>query len=197
MSIYETVKSAVSTRQAAERYGLEVRYNGMTLCPFHEDHHPSLKVDERFYCFGCGATGDVIDFTSRLFGLSLYDAARKLASDFGLDNNPPPAAAMRPGGGKPDPHREERRCLDLLLEYKGLLEDWRGRYFPISPGAPPDGRYAEACKMLGPVTWMVDQLSIEYADERALVLRLLTQDGWIDRLQRRLGSVIDGEQIAS
>ena len=68
MNIYEIVKSAVTTRQAAERYGLEVRYNGMVLCPFHEDRHPSLKVDERFHCFGCGASGDVIDFTSLLYG---------------------------------------------------------------------------------------------------------------------------------
>ncbi|MGN0977523.1 MAG: CHC2 zinc finger domain-containing protein [Faecousia sp.] len=44
--------------------------HGMALCPFHEGYHPSLKLDEWYYCFGCHATGNVIDFTARLFGIS-------------------------------------------------------------------------------------------------------------------------------
>ena len=94
MTIYETVKTAVSVRQAAEHYGLEVNRNGMTLCPFHHDRHPSLKLyDDHFYCFGCGATGDVIDFTAQLFGISPFEAVKKLAADFGIDPDKPPAAA--------------------------------------------------------------------------------------------------------
>ena len=64
LNIFKTVKENVTTRQAAEYYGLEVKRNGMTCCPFHNDKNPSMKVDERFHCFGCGADGDVIDFTS-------------------------------------------------------------------------------------------------------------------------------------
>lgn len=56
----------------------------MICCPFHADRNPSMKVDFRFHCFGCGADGDVIDFTAKLFQLSLRQAAEKLASDFGL-----------------------------------------------------------------------------------------------------------------
>ena len=73
MTIYETVKAAVTVRQAAEHYGLKVNRNGMTCCPFHQDRHPSMKLyEDHFYCFGCGATGDVIDFTARLFGISTF-----------------------------------------------------------------------------------------------------------------------------
>ena len=43
-----------------------------------------MKVDSRFHCFGCGADGDVIDFTAKLFQLSLRQAAEKLVADFGL-----------------------------------------------------------------------------------------------------------------
>ena len=44
-----------------------------------------MKLNERyFYCFGCGATGDVIDLVAKLFGLSSYEAAKKLAHDFGI-----------------------------------------------------------------------------------------------------------------
>ena len=76
MSVFETVKAAVTPRQAAEHYGLRVLPNGMACCPFHKDRHPSLKLNEDyFFCFGCGASGDVIDFTARLFGISLKDAA--------------------------------------------------------------------------------------------------------------------------
>ena len=86
MNQFESVKAAVPLRQAAETYGLSVSRNGMTCCPFHEDRHPSLKLNkDYFYCFGCHASGDVIDFTGRLFGISLKDAAEKLAEDFGIN----------------------------------------------------------------------------------------------------------------
>ncbi len=67
MNIFQLVKSQITTRQAAEHYGLNVQRNGMTLCPFHDDHAPSLKVDTRFYCFGCQVKGDVIDFVKQTF----------------------------------------------------------------------------------------------------------------------------------
>jgi len=78
------VKESVTSRQAAEAYGIQVKPNGMCCCPFHDDRNPSMKLDERYYCFGCGCTGDVIDFTGRLFGLDATKAAMKLAEDFGL-----------------------------------------------------------------------------------------------------------------
>ena len=84
MSIFEAVKQSVTTRQAAERYGIRVERNGMCRCPFHEDKTPSMKLDRRYYCFGCGATGDVIDFVSRLRGIGSMEAAILLAQDFAI-----------------------------------------------------------------------------------------------------------------
>ena len=76
MTIYETIKAAISVKQAAEHYGLKVSHNGMACCPFHNDRHPSLKLNEDyFFCFGCGAKGDVIDLVARLFNMSSYEAA--------------------------------------------------------------------------------------------------------------------------
>ena len=84
-NVFEAVKQSVSTRDAAAFYGIEVKRNGMACCPFHDDKNPSMKLNEEyFYCFGCGATGDVIDFTAKLFDLSSKEAAEKLAQDFGL-----------------------------------------------------------------------------------------------------------------
>jgi len=70
MTIYGTIKAAISVKQAAEHYGLKVNRNGMACCPFHNDRHPSLKLNEDyFFCFGCGAKGDVIDLVARLFNM--------------------------------------------------------------------------------------------------------------------------------
>lgn len=40
-----------------------------------------------YHCFACGVGGDAIDFTARLFGISQYEAAKKLIEDFRLDIN--------------------------------------------------------------------------------------------------------------
>ena len=84
MNIFSEVKDAVSARDAASFYGLKISRNGMCLCPFHNDKNPSMKVEKNFYCFGCQAKGDVIDFVRMLFNLNAKEAAIKLINDFGL-----------------------------------------------------------------------------------------------------------------
>ena len=60
--------------------GVELRATGrgwMGCCPFHDDATASLSVagvPDRFHCFGCGATGDVIDYVARLHGVGFRDA---------------------------------------------------------------------------------------------------------------------------
>lgn len=84
MNIFSEVKEHLTARQAAEYYGLKVKRNGTACCPFHDDKHPSMKIDRNYHCFACGVGGDVIDYVSRMFGLSQYDAALKLIEDFVL-----------------------------------------------------------------------------------------------------------------
>ena len=108
-SVFEAVKQSITVREAAQMYGIEVNRSGMACCPFHDDKNPSMKLNEEyFYCFGCGATGDVIDFTARLYNLSPKEAAEKLAQDFGLayDSQAPPGGAM---SGRNPRHRNSRR----------------------------------------------------------------------------------------
>ena len=149
MNLFETIKATVTVRQAAEHYGLEVGRNGMTRCPFHNDRHPSLKLNESyFYCFGCGATGDVIDFVARLFGLSSYEAAQKLAYDFGIDPDKPPAAAALEKPKYPLVRafrQEELHCQRVLCDYLHLLERWKVQCAPNSPDEVLDDRFVEAC----------------------------------------------------
>ena len=116
-NVFEAVKQSVSTRDAAAFYGIEVKRNGMACCPFHDDKNPSMKLNEEyFYCFGCGATGDVIDFTAKLFDLSSKEAAEKLAQDFGLiyDSQALPAGDM--SGRKPR-HKSFGRTGSGVIAY--------------------------------------------------------------------------------
>ena len=90
-SVFEAVKQSITVREAAQMYGIEVNRSGMACCPFHDDKNPSMKLNEEyFYCFGCGATGDVIDFTARLYNLSPKEAAEKLmmTCDGGVRSKP-------------------------------------------------------------------------------------------------------------
>ena len=189
MTLFELVKQNICVPDAAEHYGLQVNRNGMCSCPFHEDRHPSMKLNERyFYCFGCGATGDVIDFVARLFGLSSYEAAKKLAYDFGIDPDKPPAAmALK----KPYPlarafRNDEMYCQRVLCDYLHLLERWKVEYAPQSPEDELDDRFVEACHMIEYVNDLLDVLMFAELKQRVKAVDKLLKDGTIAALEQRL-----------
>ena len=186
MTIYETIKAAISVKQAAEHYGLKASRNGMACCPFHNDRYPSLKLNEEyFFCFGCGAKGDVIDLVARLFDLSNYEAAQRLAADFGLDPKPPNAAAMvKSKHPRIRQFREdEMLCFRVLTDYLHLLEDWKVRYAPKTLEDTLDDRFVEACQMLDYIEYMADVLTVGDLEERVALVDKLMKDGKITFLQ--------------
>lgn len=70
------------------------------LCPFHDDHRPSMYVVPAkgiFHCFVCGAGGDVFDFVQRFHRMDFRDALELLAAKSGIElgSEPPPAAGAR------------------------------------------------------------------------------------------------------
>ena len=126
MNLFKIVKTTVTVKQAAALYGLPVTSTWMVRCPFHEDHTPSMKLnDAYYYCFGCGATGDVIDLTARIFDLSSLQAARKLVRDFDLSPDKPPSGAValsKPLTAIFDTQQEDiAYCLRVLYDYRNLL----------------------------------------------------------------------------
>ena len=138
-NVFEAVKQSVTTRQAALVYGISVGRNGMACCPFHDDRHPSMKVDRRFHCFACQADGDVIDFTSRLFGLSSKEAALKLAEDFSISfdrkgHDPPQKRVIKRKISEEMRYRQaEQKCFRVLCDYLRLLERWKEEHAPKQP----------------------------------------------------------------
>ena len=146
MSLYQTVKSAITVRQVGEMYGMEPDRRGMVCCPFHSDNHPSMMLnDTYYYCFACWANGDAIDLTAKLFDLNPRQAAEKLAHDFGIDPDKPPAnaiALLPPKRGLTDEQWADiAYCLRVLTDYLDLLHDWQERYKPASPEEPHDPRF--------------------------------------------------------
>ena len=184
MNLFETVKAAVTPRMAAERYGLPIQQGGMVCCPFHADRTPSMKLNEDyFYCFGCGATGDVIDLAARLFDLSKYEAVQKLAADFGISGEKPSVLAKLKRGKTQA--EAERHCFRVLRDYFGILQDWKEHCAPQSPEDPIDPRYAEACHMLERIGNMLDILACGTPQERAEVVADLQQDERLARMEAR------------
>ena len=190
MTLFELAKQNICVPDAAEYYGLQVNRNVMCSCPFHEDRHPSMKLNERyFYCFGCGATGDVIDLVARLFDLSSYEAAQKLAQDFGIDPDKPPAAIALPKPERPllkAYRQEEVRCLRVLCDYLHLLECWKVRHAPKRPEDALDDRFVEACQMLDYVEYLADLLIAAELEQRVKIVEMLNKDGLIAGLEERL-----------
>ena len=186
-NVFEAVKQSVSTREAAEFYGIKVSRNGMACCPFHDDKNPSMKVDQRFHCFGCGADGDVIDFTAKLFDLSPKEAAEKLAQDFGLiyDSQAPPRRRYVRQKTEAQKFREDRqRCYRVLSDYYYLLKKWEADNSPRTPEEEPHPRFVEAIQKKTYVEYLLDLFLYESEEEQKAWIAEHTAE--ITHLERRL-----------
>lgn len=186
-NVFEAVKQSVSTRDAAAFYGIEVKRNGMACCPFHDDKNPSMKVDQRFHCFGCGADGDVIDFTAKLFDLSPKEAAEKLAQDFGLvyDSQAPPRRRYVRQKTEAQKFREDRqRCYRVLSDYYHLLKKWGIDHSPRTPEEEPHPRFVEAIQKKTYVEYLLDLFLYESEEEQRAWIAEHTAE--ITHLERRL-----------
>lgn len=192
MNLFETVKATVHPRMAAERYGLPVRQGSMVCCPFHADRTPSMKLNEDyFYCFGCGASGDVIALTAQLFNLPPVEAAKKLAADFGITGQKPSILAKLQRGKSQE--EIERRCFRVLGDYLRILQDWKTNCAPQSPEDAIDPRYAEACHMLERIGNMLDILACGTPQERTEVVADLQKDERLMRMEARNRQIREDE----
>lgn len=107
--VIQTLKQRLNIVDVVRRY-VSLRPGGgrqMGLCPFHQEKTPSFSVNEAegfFYCFGCQAGGDVLDFYQRVNGLEFKDALEQLAAEAGIELK----------AFKPDPEYDERQKLKRL-----------------------------------------------------------------------------------
>ncbi|MBM6828930.1 DUF4316 domain-containing protein [Anaerotignum lactatifermentans] len=192
-SVFEAVKQSVTVREAAQMYGIEVNRNGMACCPFHDDKNPSMKLNEEyFYCFGCGATGDVIDFTARLYNLSPKEAAEKLAQDFGLayDSQAPPRRRYVRQKTEAQKFKEDRdHAFRVLADYYHLLRKWETNYSPKTPEENPHPRFMEAIQKKDYTGYLLDFFLEDGPEEQKLWIA--EHQSEIANLERRVKFMAD------
>ena len=192
-SVFEAVKQSVTVREAAQMYGIEVNRSGMACCPFHDDKNPSMKLNEEyFYCFGCGATGDVIDFTARLYNLSPKEAAEKLAQDFGLvyDSQAPPRRHYVRQKTEVQKFKEDRdHVFRVLADYFHLLQKWETNYTPKTPEETPHPRFMEAIQKKDYTGYLLDFFLEDNPDEQKLWIA--EHQSEIANLERRVKIMAD------
>ena len=150
----------------------------------------NLKLnDTYYYCFGCGANGDAIDLTAKLFDLNPRQAAEKLASDFGLDPDKPPANAIAlppPKRGLTDEQWADiAYCLRVLTDYLDLLHDWRERYKPATPEEPHDPRFEEALHMTETIEHLTDCVAFGTPQQKAAAAAQLLSGSYLLMLEER------------
>ncbi len=174
----DTIKSLVPMREAAIRYGFTPNRAGFITCPFHNEKTASLKIypDNRgWYCYGCGAGGDVIDFVKRLFDLNYNQAIVRLDYDFGLG---------LPLGRKPtlrerqqltaerrqreaDRQAKEREGEELFEIYLDALKrftelnSWLKKYRPTAEGEDLHPLFVEALNFIEAAEYNLNCAEIE------------------------------------
>lgn len=130
---YNGIADSVTVRDYAESIGMKIGRNGMALCPFHGDRNPSMKVDGRYHCFACGADGNVINFVSELYGISLYEAALKISEEFGISTDSE-FCNVKPAEKKINAREMKSRYMQYLISVEKELKKWLSDYKP-EPGA--------------------------------------------------------------
>lgn len=191
MNVFEAVKQSVTTRQAAEHYGIRVNRNGMCVCPFHNDKNPSMKIDRRYHCFGCQADGDVIDFVSRLHGTGTKEAALMLAQDFSVpyeDKAPTGRSRPRPKAPPETPEqrfkRMERHCFRVLSDYYHLLHRWERDYAPQTSEEAWNPLFTEALQNKTKIEYLLDVLLFSDMEERVSLVMEYGKE--VKRIERRM-----------
>lgn len=163
----DRVKAALSMRDVAEKYGLEITRGGFVACPFHADKTPSLKLYNQpgrgFYCYGCGTGGSVIDFAMKLFNLDFRAATVRLAVDFGL----PIAAttqtreeALMARAAQTERQRRQAEYNRLIARWRRMTDIARDRA-PADPDAEWSPEWCEAIRELPALEHEIEMMEAE------------------------------------
>ena len=162
-----------------EASGVRLRGRGRVrqgFCPFHDETEGSFTVyadSERWYCFGCGLGGDVLDFVRRVDNLSLPEAIARLDGSPGLT----PRAAIRPAG--------TRRPKSAALPPRDpALLTAAARFYAGELRRSTEARAYLASRGVGPVT--ADRLGLGFSPGAGL-RQALKSDGFSEKRLRDSG----------
>ena len=161
----------------------------MAVCPFHKDKNPSMKIDRRYYCFGCGEKGDAIDFIAKFYGIGKKEAAVQIASDFGISfedkkGRKPPPKRKRKLSPEQRFERAEKKCFRVLSDYLCCLREWQEQYAPHNAEEEWNPLFCEALEKKDYIEYLLDILLYAPLSER---VELVTDYGEeVLRIERRM-----------
>lgn len=198
MNVFEAIREkGITARQAAEHCGIKVNRNSMAVCPFHKDKNPSMKIDKRYFCFGCGEKGDAIDFVAKFYGLGKKEAALQIALDFGITfeenrGRKPPPKRKRQLSPEQRFERAEKKCFRVLSDYLCCLRDWNEKYAPHTTEEEWHPLFCEALEKKDHIEYLLDILLYAPLSER---VELVTDYGEeVLGIERRLEQCAAGAE---
>lgn len=162
---FKQISESVPVSDYVRYIGIQADRHGMINCPFHDDRNPSMKVDSRFHCFGCGEDGDVIDFVSGYYDISKSVAAEKIAEEFNLNVKPSECKTENEKKDKIDYRYIKQHILNYLISVEKELKRWQSDYAPKPEDEDPHFLFVTAVHNLGYVSYLIDTLSVCKTDE--------------------------------
>lgn len=122
-----------------------------------------MKVDNRYFCFGCGETGDLIDFVAKYFGLSSYEVATKLASDFSLNydkaSRSPPIRLLLRRKSEVQLFKENiNHIYRVYSDYYHLLKHWKEKCAPQDMDSEWNPKFIEALQNITRIEYLLDTI---------------------------------------
>lgn len=194
MNKFSIVKQTVNIVDVARRYGIAVNRAGKASCPFHTEKTASFSINKNkqiFKCFGCGVGGDAITLVSKLFGVSPFESAKIINSDFGCGID----------FGKPVSkysvtilqHKQERvkefekwidNAFDILATYFKRMNHWLEIFRPIM-GQEMHPLFIEALENKDKIEdWLL--YLINSTNEQKIVFWKLHREA-VSKIEHRLG----------
>ena len=192
MNLFETVRTNVKAIDVVLMAGFQPNRSKMICCPFHNDKHPSMKVDRRYFCFGCGVKGDAVDFVANYYGLSLKEAAEKIISDFGLnyDNTGYSEGVRKPIAAKRSEYQIwAEKKQELFAHLSRLHEQLREMKMRYAPKDREDSEWSPlfvmAAKELTYVDYLYDYCMFEATeDELKQKIEEITKE--LEKIEKRI-----------
>ncbi len=187
--ILDVVSETVALKKAGKDY--------VGLCPFHSEKTPSFTVStvkQMFYCFGCGAGGDVVAFVRKQYGLSYPETLKMLADRYGIEL---PDTPVSPEEDRRNREREalyavNRRAMAYFHEMLERPENGRGLDYLNKRGMT--GLMRKDFQLgFAPDAWnlLQDHLERERVDPKllekaGLIIPRKNGNGFYDRFRNRI-----------
>ena len=137
MTNIDDIKRDHPMPEVVRQYGIEINRAGFCRCPFHNERTASMKIyAQSFYCFGCGAGGDVIDFVRLYERCDFKTAFRMLGGEFDSHTKKHALSAYKRDADKRTREKQTARKAEALDDSRAMLAAYRNALNLIPADSP-------------------------------------------------------------